>query len=216
MPEETHREENDDSAKVERLLPQLAMVRPDLADLPPVRTPPPYALRTFREGDEAAWEKIVAEAFGREVGHYRFDPLVRNFGGFLPEHVYFIVSPEGEPVATATALLRKSDGSTPPRVHMVGVLLDHRGKKLGYWVSLAAMHQLAREGEKNVSLLTDDFRIPALKTYLALGFEPYLVHENQRERWRNIFATLGDKDDWLARFAHILEGPVHEQEKKGE
>jgi len=209
-------EASDDSKKVERLLPQLAMVRPNLEGLPPVLTPPPYTLRTYREGDEGAWEKIVAEAFGREVGHYRFDPLVRNSGGFRPEHVYFIVSPDGEPVATATALPRKPDGRTPPRVHMVGVLRGHRGKKLGYWVSLAAMHQLAREGEKNVSLLTDDFRLPALKTYLALGFEPYLVHENQRERWRKIFVTLGDKGDWTARFSGILEGPVHEEKKKGE
>jgi len=215
MTEQTRRETPGNSTKVERLLPQLAMVRRGLANLPPVRTPRPYVLRTFREGDEAAWEKIVAEAFGKTVGHYHFDPLVRNFGGFRPEHVFFIVCPDNEAVATATALPQTRDGGTPPRLHMVGVLPRYRGKKLGYWASLAAMNQLAREGAKEVSLLTDDFRLAAVKTYLGLGFEPYLVHENQRERWAKIFAALGGKGDWAARFARMLEGPVHDGEATG-
>jgi len=40
-------------------------------------------------------------------------------------------------------------------------------------------------------LETDDYRLPAIKTYLNLGFEPLLVHENQRDRWRNILSALG-------------------------
>lgn len=216
MTEQTRREKHENSTGVERLLPQLAMLRPDLANLPPVVTPRPYVLRTFREGDEAVWEKIVAEAFGKPEGHYHFDPLIRHVEGFRPEHVFFVVCPDGEPVATATGLPRKSNGGAPPHLHMVGVLQGHRGKKLGYWASLAAMHQLAREGAKEVSLLTDDFRLAAVKTYLGLGFEPYLVHENQRERWPKTFAALGDKGGWIARFSRILEGPVHSDEAKGE
>jgi len=209
MAEQTPGEKPDDEAKFERLIPQLAMVRRDLANLPPVEVPEPYTLRTFREGDEPAWEEIIAESFDKPPGEYRFDGLVRNKGLFLPERVFFIVSSVGKPVATATALLKASDDPIPAALHMVGVLHKHQGKKLGYWASLAAMHQHARDGVEEITLLSDDFRLAAVKTYLRLGFEPCLVHENQRERWPKVFAALGDKGEWLAQFSHILKGPVH-------
>ena len=203
------------ASEVERHLPQLMMVRHGLANLPPVQTPEPYTLRTFREGDEPAWEEIVAESFDKPPGTYRFEGLIRNLGRFSPDRVFLVISPDGKPVATATALLKATDDPIPAAVHMVGVLRRHQGKKLGYWASLAALHQHAVEGAEAASLLTDDFRLPAIKTYLRLGFEPYLVHENQRERWKKIFATLDDKGNWLARFASILEGPVHDSKKTG-
>ena len=38
---------------------------------------------------------------------------------------------------------------------------------------------------------TDDFRLPAIKNYLNLGFVPVYVGENHGERWRIIFKKLG-------------------------
>jgi mycothiol synthase len=37
---------------------------------------------------------------------------------------------------------------------------------------------------------TDDFRIPAVKTYLNLGFIPVYVEEGQPKRWQGLFEKL--------------------------
>jgi mycothiol synthase len=63
------------------------------------------------------------------------------------------------------------------------------------------------EGRRRAELRTDDFRVAAIKTYLKLGFEPLLVAENQRRRWRDVLAAIG-RGDLVERFAGILEGPI--------
>ena len=50
---------------------------------------------------------------------------------------------------------------------------------------------MAAEGRTWAVLQTDDFRIPAVKTYLKLGFEPLIVHENQPKRWKDVFSAIG-------------------------
>ena len=73
---------------------------------------------------------------------------------------------------------------------MVGVVAEHTGHKLGKWVSLAVLAYFQDNGFISAMLDTDDFRIPAIKTYLNLGFIPVYVEEGQSERWRNIFEKL--------------------------
>lgn len=73
---------------------------------------------------------------------------------------------------------------------MVGALSDHGGKGLGLQVSLAALYQMRRDGRLASILETDDFRIPAIKTYLKLGYKPLLIHKNQGDRWSQIFKSL--------------------------
>jgi mycothiol synthase len=89
----------------------------------------------------------------------------------------------------------------------VGVVPEHSGKGLGVQINLVALHHMVREGRRQAVLETDDFRLPAIKTYLKLGFQPVLVHENQRERWRSVFARLG-RAELSERFRNLLEGPV--------
>ena len=67
---------------------------------------------------------------------------------------------------------------------------DFRGKHLGKAASVAAMHHLYRAGYRAFSLLTDDFRAAALKTYLSLGWRPWLYLEDMEERWRKIAEVL--------------------------
>jgi mycothiol synthase len=63
------------------------------------------------------------------------------------------------------------------------------GKGLGLQVSLAALHHMANSGKEASILETDDFRIPAIKTYLRLGYKPLLIHENQAERWKDLITA---------------------------
>ncbi|MBI3944816.1 MAG: GNAT family N-acetyltransferase [Armatimonadetes bacterium] len=185
--------------------PQLAMRRASLEDLPEVALPPGYRIRSFRPGDEAHWATIISESFGGPAGPQRFD-MMKDDAAFRPERVLFVECEEG-PVGTASAWSRVKQGKDAGYLHMVGVRPAHAGKRLGYWVSLAALRQLAREGKRSALLHTDDFRLAAIKTYLRLGFEPLLVSEEQPGRWRAVFEQLGEPR-FGEEFRAILEGPV--------
>jgi mycothiol synthase len=62
-------------------------------------------------------------------------------------------------------------------------------------VSLAVLHYLRERGFRAADLSTDDRRLPAIRTYLALGFVPVYLTDEERfddheARWSAIFALL--------------------------
>ena len=50
----------------------------------------------------------------------------------------------------------------------------HAGKGLGMVVSAAVTARFIDAGCRNIHLYTEDYRLPALKTYLRLGYIPFL------------------------------------------
>ena len=44
---------------------------------------------------------------------------------------------------------------------------------------------------RTIKLKTDDFRIPAIRSYLRFGFQPVLEGEGMKERWDKIFEIIG-------------------------
>lgn len=189
----------------EKLRPQLVMLLPSLAGLPPVRLPPGYTARHFDPGDEAAWDRVIDASFGEKEGR-TFAALMANDPAFRPERVWFLWHAD-EPVATTSAWHRTDWGEDCGYVHYVGVVPEHAGKGLGVQINLVALHHMVSEGRRRAVLETDDFRLPAIKTYLKLGFQPLLVHENQRDRWRTVFARLG-RPELAERFRTELDGPI--------
>lgn len=166
------------------------MCRDNLDDLPPIEIPDKFSIRHFHDGDEAAWEKIIEKSFGRnfEIGQFNRD--MKSDPAFQPQRVLFVTHND-KPIATASAWFKPDYGQESGYVHMVGVLPEYQGNQLGYWISLAVLHRLAKEGRKKVYLQTDDFRLAAVKTYLKLGFRPVMIDENMPERYRAIFEKLG-------------------------
>ncbi len=183
---------------------QLALRRPHLRDIPPVTLPLGYSLRSYQPSDDEAWNRIICETF--KTSSYDFDKAMRQDAAFKPERVLFIVCGD-EPVATASAWLRPQFGPNTGYVHMVGTLPSHQGKRLGYYVSLGVLHRFREDGRIDSVLFTDDFRIPAIKTYIRLGFEPLLIQENQRQRWQMVLKTIA-QTDLESSFKPILEGPL--------
>jgi len=171
--------------------PQLYMIHRNLEALPPVTLPDGYRVRHYRKGDGTAWTAIIAASFERAPERFRFDSVMRIDPAFCPERVFFIETRSGEAAATAAAWRRPKHWPDAGVIHYVGVMPGHRGKRLGYWVTLQAMHRIAREGWEYATLETDDFRLPAIKTYLRLGFEPLCEHETHPRRWREVLQTLG-------------------------
>ncbi len=189
--------------------PQLKMLRPDLAGLPEVVMPDGYTLRHFREGDGPAWTTILCESFESTPDKFSFDRIMRADIAFMPRRIWFVTHND-IPIATASAYTNPSFMADAGFVHYVGIQSEHKGRKLGYQVSLAALHQMVAEGWTRAWLSTDDFRLPAIRIYLDLGFEPLLVHENQRQRWQDVFKALGSAVD-ANRYQSMLQAPLYDQ-----
>ena len=108
--------------------------------------------------------------------------------GVNPEGVFFLVS-DGEYVATGTD--KRMPESDVGYLHMVAVAPRYRGRGLGRQISLAALHHMRERGCREALLDTDDYRLPAIRTYLGLGFVPDALEADHVDRWRTILADLG-------------------------
>ena len=155
------------------------MARPNLRDLPPLVVPDGFAIRTWRDGDEASWGAIMDPPGAIPVSGGWTTAVVRarhvDHRSFQPEWTFFVVSvddPQSTPVASATAWREVDAQPGHGAIHMVAALPEWRGKGLGRAVTLAALHALAARGDIAATLKTDDWRIAAIRTYLGLGFLP--------------------------------------------
>jgi len=169
---------------------QLRMIRPNLDRLPKLEVPEGYEIRVYREGDDAHWANIIKESFGgeRTAEHTQREILDRDV--FEPQGLYFATY-QGTPVGTACAWKKSPDEKEVGYVHMVGVVPEHEGHKLGRCVSLCVLLCFQERDFKCVMLDTDDFRLPAVKTYLNLDFLPIYVDVDQPDRWCEVLEKLG-------------------------
>ena len=106
---------------------------------------------------------------------------------YSEDNCYFLVI-DGKAVATITVICNRE--TLQGYIHMVACDADFRGKGLGNLLSALANYVLKHEGMKTAYLTTDDFRIPAIKTYLRYGFKPDLSTEDFKLRWDKIFTEI--------------------------
>jgi mycothiol synthase len=109
-------------------------------------------------------------------------------GFFLVEH-----EPTRQIVATAMAT------HNPSPLHPFGGELgwlagspEHAGQHLGQVVCAAVTARFLRAGYRRIYLKTNDWRLPAIVTYLQLGYVPLLYAADMTERWQVLCAKL----DW--------------------
>src|SRR5205085_8041316 len=69
---------------------------------------------------------------------------------------------------------------------------EHRGKRLGYQVSAMVIERFISAGYESIRVCVQGFRLAAIKTYLRLGFVPFLHTEDIRLRWQQICEQI----DW--------------------
>ncbi len=170
----------------------LRMRRKNLENLPEIIMPEGYKIRTFRDGDENNWCDIINKTCKANFDIEKFNAEFKQNPAFRPDRIFF-VEIENKLVGTATAWVEKPDEKITGKVHWVGVLSEHRGRKLGYLITLQALHYMKKHGFKDAFLITQTFRLAAIKTYFKLGFGPEIVEENQREAWVEVFKNLGMK-----------------------
>jgi mycothiol synthase len=172
---------------------QLQMIWPRhcLEMAPAVSVPPGYLLRTYRPGDEAEFYQVMGMA-GFEGWN---DEVMRPWRDkILPGGWFFIVhAPSNRIVATSMAT------HNPTELHPFGGELgwvasdlSHKGQGLGLAVCAAVTGRFIAAGYRNIYLKTDDWRLPAIKTYLTLGYVPLLFTPEMEGRWQ----TLCNQLDW--------------------
>lgn len=114
------------------------------------------------------------------------------------------------PVATLTAHIRDTGEGW---IHMVGSLPEIRGKKLGHAMLARGLERLAEAKVPVVRLVTDDWRRPAIKNYLAAGFKPVIFEDTSddakpvNERWDVILDEMG----WEDRTYLTYDGEIWEK-----
>ncbi len=171
---------------------QLWMEKSDLDAVPQIPVPAGYHLRTFRTGDEKALAGVYAAADLGTTTAEEVRKRMINHPCFKPERI-FVVDYDGGVVGTSAAWIEQNDPGVG-YLHMVGVLPEHRGRRLGALLAVASIGYTRQEGFAAQRLFTDDWRAPAIHLYLNLGYYPLLYEGAELERWETLARRLGRPD----------------------
>jgi mycothiol synthase len=152
--------------------------------------PQAYTLRTFRPEDAADHVRLMHAA---GFANWSQEQLAAALEKCLPDG-FFVIEHSPSRRLVAAAMAQHQPSACHPCGGELGWVAgdpDHKGKRLGRAVCAAATKRLLEIGYRNIYLLTDDFRLPAIKVYLELGYVPFLSAPDVEGRWRNVFARLG-------------------------
>lgn len=90
-----------------------------------------------------------------------------------------------------TVLHKRSLENNLNEIGYVAVSPECRGRKIGAKLLVHISSEMKKRGIYQAYLRTDSFRIPAIKTYLKVGFYPYIRNEDEYIRWQRIMERLG-------------------------
>ena len=171
--------------------PQLQMIWPEarLDDPPAWPAPDGYTLRPARVGDETAYAELLKEA---DLASWDASQAAAQMEAALPDGLVFAVC-KNDDALVATAIAQPKPTELHPsggELGWVAVVPAHRGKGLGGCISVAATRRFIEEGFRDIYLRTHDYRLPAIKTYLKMGYRPLLFTEGMEERWRDVCREL--------------------------
>ena len=110
----------------------------------------------------------------------------------------------GTIVGTAGVKTLSPDMPATGLLTWVGLRPEHQGRGLAGPLVAACLRGARDAGAESVFLVTDDHRLPAIKTYLSAGFRPCLTSWDwtHRPRWRQASRRLRANVTWCQDFAH--------------
>ena len=165
---------------------QLKMWRPSDLELPNYPVPEGFTIRAMRPGEEADWSYCCLGEFG--VAEVTPDRFYKSIGADFPMDHVFYACKDDKPVATASAQVKYDN---QPFLHYIAVNGEYRGCKLAKPLIATVLHKHASEGRLGCFLTTDDPRLPAIRTYLTMGYRPVLWSDDARERWEKVLPLVG-------------------------
>lgn len=167
---------------------QLQMYLPveGVVTLPRWEPPDGYIVRTYQPGDEDGWLHLMELAGFNGWDREKFDSFLT-----APERREGsrVIVCDAKIVSATFASQRRIEPSVGALDYVIGHP-EHRGKQLGCSVCAAVIRYLVSRAYERIVLSTDDWRLPALKTYLKLGFLPNLCREDMPDRWKTIYQQL--------------------------
>jgi len=168
---------------------QLKMMRDD-TKVNELCLPEGFYMRSYKKGDELGWCRcmINGDLGVEEIKEEVFVEKMLNDKSVNPDNIFFLISPVNEIAGSIT--YQYTDDKTIGFVHMVGIDLRYRGKKLALPMHLYAIKKILDDGVKQIFLTTDDWRLPAIKVYLNVGFVPVLYKPDMEVRWNQVMAKL--------------------------
>jgi GNAT superfamily N-acetyltransferase len=165
----------------------IAMIRPDMADIPQHPLPEGFSIRNYRPGDEEAWVAIheLADQYNR-ITRLTFEA---EFGWDLPSFAdrgFFLDAPDGRTIGTASAWYDSNFlGELAGRVHWVAIVPEYQARGLSKPLLSAVMNRLA-ESHDRVFLTTSSARIAAMRLYLDFGFRPLIRSPQCESGWAEV------------------------------
>ncbi len=147
--------------------------------------PEGYSFEYFRGSREEIldWVKICLQGLlGENGSEDDFRTTEVEMPGVVPERdIVFVVSDKSERAATITFFIDPATGDG--LLHMVCCREEFRGLGIGNAMVSLGLSVLLSRGATRVRLLTDDWRIPAIRAYERFGFLPDTNGEGMKERW---------------------------------
>lgn len=168
----------------------------DGTKLPPLALPAGITVQSLPEIPDGlgVWRDVIrymSKNFDTDTSGDYYDRSMLQQANY-DENMCYIFFVDGAPAATITVIC--DNAAKAGRVHMVACKPDFRGHGLGHLMMAKAVTELKERGMETGALVTDDWRIPAIKTYLKAGFVPDLDSEpDYKERWDAIFAVIHGK-----------------------
>lgn len=172
----------------------IAMIRPDLDDIPALSFPAGFRFRWYVAGDEQLWVAIqsAADAYN-EISLGLFQQEFGSDQRLLHERIFFLENPQGRAIGTAAAWFNSSYMGRPfGRVHWVAILPDFQGQGLGKPLMTIVCRRLRELGHDRAYLTTSTARIPAINLYLQFGFRPQTYEDAEADIWHRLRPYLKD------------------------
>lgn len=171
---------------------QLVMHRLDLHGDPVApQLPEGYELRLAEASDEEPLAALLTVAFS-ELGPWTADLVRERLTEATDVDAVYVVTYNGDSVATASSRHDHDRFPGSGYVHWVGALPDHAGRRLGSALLDQMLVDFRARGYDDAVLETDDFRLPAVRLYLRHGYLPVydVKGEDHRARWAATFPQI--------------------------
>jgi mycothiol synthase len=146
-----------------------------------------YHLRQFEPRDREAYFALLGTA---GMDRCRLDYWEQHLlpGGF------FVIEHTPSKALVATCMASHHPAPRHPRAGNLGWLAAdpaHAGHGLGRAAAAAVTARLIAGGYRRIYLETHDFRLAAIRIYLAMGWVPLLYQDDMQPRWRAVHQQLG-------------------------
>lgn len=168
---------------------QLFMTHPGPLVSPVPELPAGFELRAATVDDAAALNVVLEAAFAEPWGIERTLSVLLAAPDVVRTWV-IASSSDRSLVATASERLLPEEYPGAGYVHYVGALASVSGKRFGQIVTQRCLAGFVERGLEKAVLKTDDYRLPAVRTYLRIGFVPEYRSDEERSAWSGVFKTI--------------------------